>query len=259
MDLKHHVISFANQKGGVGKTTTCINLAGALSEAGVSILLVDMDYQSNLTLGVGSSVGNGEKGTGDLLLYPEVSFREIIHTSSIPNVDIAPATLDLSKVDINIDKRPERHKILHDKLFEVKDNYDYVFVDCPPAFNLLTVNALSTSDGIIIPIQCYPYSLAGLNTLLEIIDDIRYAYNFDLEIAGIVPTAYETNTRLAADVLRELHDRYGGKVYDTIIKKSVKVAEGPIHQKSIVQYASSHPVANAYRELAAEFLRREAR
>ena len=259
MDLKHHVISFANQKGGVGKTTTCINLAGALSEAGVSILLVDMDYQSNLTLGVGSSVGNGEKGTGDLLLYPEVSFREIIHTSSIPNVDIAPATLDLSKVDINIDKRPERHKILHDKLFEVKDNYDYVFVDCPPAFNLLTVNALSTSDGTIIPIQCYPYSLAGLNTLLEIIDDIRYAYNFDLEIAGIVPTAYETNTRLAADVLRELHDRYGGKVYETIIKKSVKVAEGPIHQKSIVQYASSHPVANAYRELAAEFLRREAR
>jgi chromosome partitioning protein len=236
MDLKHQVISFANQKGGVGKTTTCINLAGALSEAGVSILLVDMDYQSNLTLGVGLSVENGDKGTGDVLLYPEVSFREIIHASTIPNVDIAPATLDLSKVDINIDKRPERHKILHDKLFEVKDNYDYVFIDCPPAFNLLTVNALSTSDGIIIPIQCYPYSLAG-----------------------IVPTAYETNTRLAADVLRELHDRYGGKVYDTIIKKSVKVAEGPIHRKPIVQYASSHPVANAYRELAAEFLRREAR
>lgn len=259
MDLKHQVISFANQKGGVGKTTTCINLAGALSEAGVSILLVDMDYQSNLTLGVGLSVENGDKGTGDVLLYPEVSFREIIHASTIPNVDIAPATLDLSKVDINIDKRPERHKILHDKLFEVKDNYDYVFIDCPPAFNLLTVNALSTSDGIIIPIQCYPYSLAGLNTLLEIIDDVRYAYNFDLEIAGIVPTAYETNTRLAADVLRELHDRYGGKVYDTIIKKSVKVAEGPIHRKPIVQYASSHPVANAYRELAAEFLRREAR
>jgi len=259
MKVKHHVISFANQKGGVGKTTTCINLAGALSEAGLSILLVDMDYQSNLTLGVGLAMDNGEKGTGDLLLYPEVTFREIIHESSIPNVDIAPATLDLSKVDINIDKRPERHKILHDKLYEVSGSYDYVFVDCPPAFNLLTVNALSTSDGIIIPIQCYPYSLAGLNTLLEIIDDIRYAYNFDLEIAGIVPTAYETNTRLAEAVLRELHDRYGGKVFDTIIKKSVKVAEGPIHQQSMVQYASSHPVAHAYRALAAEFLARESR
>ncbi len=251
------MISFANQKGGVGKTTTCLNLAGALSEKGKSILLVDMDYQSNLTLGVGPVPGDDGKGMGDVLLYPEVSFREIINSSAIPNADIAPANLDLSKVDINIDKRPDRHKILHDKLHEVKDNYDYVFIDCPPAFNLLTVNALSTSDGVIIPIQCYPYSLAGLNTLLEIIDDIRYAYNFDLEIAGIVPTAYETNTRLAADVLQELHDRYGGKVFDTIIKKSVKVAEGPIHQKPMVQYANSHPVTRAYRQLAAEFLKRE--
>ncbi len=257
--MKHQVISFANQKGGVGKTTTCINLAGALSETGRSILLVDMDYQSNLTLGVGLALDNGDRGTGHVLLYPEVSFRDIIHRSSIPNVDVAPATLDLSKVDINIDKRPERHKILHDKLYEVKGSYDYVFVDCPPAFNLLTVNALSTSDGIIIPVQCYPYSLAGLNTLLEIIDDIRYAYNFELEIAGIVPTAYETNTRLAASVLEELHERYGGKVFDTVIRKSVKVAEGPIHRKPMVQYASNHPVTHAYRALADEFLLREAR
>lgn len=257
--MKHHVISFANQKGGVGKTTTCINLAGALSETGKSILLVDMDYQSNLTLGVGLNLDNGEKGTGELLLFPDVSFREIIHTSSIPNADIAPANMNLSKVDINIAERKERHKILHDKLFEVKDNYDYIFIDCPPAFNLLTINALSTSDGILIPIQCYPYSLSGLNTLLEIIDDIRYAYNFDLEIAGILAAAYDTNTKVAADVLAELHDRYGGKVFNTIIKKSVKVAEGPIHQKPMVQYAKSHPVTNAYRDLAAEFLKRESR
>lgn len=256
--MKHHVISFANQKGGVGKTTTCVNLAGALSEKGRTMLLVDMDYQGNLTLGVGMNPGDIGRGTGDVLLYPDVSFREVIHTSSIPNADIAPATLDLSKVDINIDKRPERHRILHDKLHEVRDSYDYVFIDCPPAFNLLTVNALSASDGVVIPIQCYPYSLAGLNTLLEIIDDIRYAYNFELEITGIVPTAYETNTRIAADVLQELHDRYGGKVYDTVIRKSVKVAEGPIHQKPMVQYASSHPVSKAYRALAEEFLKREA-
>ena len=256
--MRHHVISFANQKGGVGKTTTCINLAGALSEKGLSILLVDMDYQGNLSLGVGVDDGF-EKGTGELLLHPDVSFREIIHTSSIPNADIAPANLALSKVDINIADRKERHGILHDKLYEVKDNYDYVFIDCPPAFNLLTINALSSSDGILIPVQSYPYSLSGLNTLLEIIDDIRYAYNFDLEIAGILATAYDRNTRVAADVLRELHDRYGGKVFNTIIYKSVKVAEGPIHQKPIVQYAKSHPVANAYRELAEEFLSREAR
>ena len=255
--MKHQVIAFANQKGGVGKTTTCVNLAGALSEKGKSILLVDMDYQSNLTLGVGLSPNDSEKGTGDILLFPEVSFRDVIHESSIPNADIAPANLTLSKVDINIDKRPERHKILHDKLYEVKDNYDYVFIDCPPAFNLLTVNALSTSDGVLIPIQCYPYSLAGLNTLLEIIDDIRYAYNFDLEITGILPTAYETNTRIAASVLEELHERYGGKVFETIIKKSVKVAEGPVHGKPMVQYANSHPVTRAYRELGSEFLRRE--
>jgi len=255
--LKHHVISFANQKGGVGKTTTCINLAGALSEQGMSVLLVDMDYQGNLSQGVGLPDGF-EKGTGEVLLYPEVSFRDIIHPSSIPNADIAPANITLSKVDINIFDRKERHNILHTKLYEVRGNYDYVFIDCPPAFNLLTINALSTSDGIIIPIQAYPYSLAGLNTLLQIIDDIRYQYNFELEIAGILATAYETNTKIAADVLQELHDRYGGKVFDTIIRKSVKVAEGPIHGQPIVQYASSHPVAMAYRELATEFLAREA-
>jgi chromosome partitioning protein len=257
--LKHHVISFANQKGGVGKTTTCINLAGALSERGKSILLVDMDYQGNLSLGVGMAPDGFEKSTGEVLLFPEVSFREIIHQSAIPNADIAPANLSLSKVDINIADKRDRHKILHDKLLEVKDNYDYVFVDCPPAFNLLTINALSTSDGVLIPIQCYPYSLSGLNTLLEIIDDIRYAYNFELEITGILPTAYDTGTRLSSGVLEELHDRYGGKVYDTIIRKSVKVAEAPIHQRSIVQYAGRHPVAKAYRELAGEFLRRESR
>lgn len=257
--MRHHVISFANQKGGVGKTTTCINLAGALSDKGKTMLMVDMDYQSNLSLGVGIDAGENHQGTGELLLHPDVSFRDVIQVSSIPNADIAPATLSLSKVDINIDRRPDRHKILHDKLFEVKDNYDYVFLDCPPAFNLLTINALSTSDGVLIPIQCYPYSLAGLNTLIEIIDDIRYAYNFDLEITGIVPTAYDTNTRVAGDVLKQLHDRFGGKVFDTIIKKSVKVAEGPIHQKPMVQYARSHPVTQAYRQLADEFLRREAR
>lgn len=257
--MKHHIISFANQKGGVGKTTTCINLAGALSEKGKSMLLVDMDYQSNLTLGIGLNPDEVAKATGDVLLFPDTSFRDIIRESSIPNADIAPANMSLSKVDINIAERGDRHKILHDKLYEVTDNYDYVFIDCPPAFNLLTINALSASDGVMIPIQCYPYSLSGLNTLLEIIDDIRYAYNFDLEITGIIPTAYDTNTRVAAEVLNELHGRYGGKVYDTIIKKSVKVAEGPIHQKPMVQYARSHPVTMAYRELAGEFLKRENR
>lgn len=255
--MRHHVISFANQKGGVGKTTTCINLAGVLSEMGRSMLLVDMDYQGNLTLGVGLELDDVEKGTGDILLYPDISFRDVIRESSIPRADIAPANLDLSKVDINIAERRERHKILHDKLYEVKDHYDYVFIDCPPAFNLLTINSLSTSDGVLIPIQCYPYSLSGLNTLLEIIDDIRYAYNFDLEIAGIIATAYDTNTRIASDVLNELHERYGGKVFDTIIRKSVKVAEGPVYQKPMVQYAGSHPVTRAYRELGQEFLRRE--
>lgn len=257
--MKHQVISFANQKGGVGKTTSCINIAGALSEQGRSMLLVDMDYQGNLSLGVGFRPEDIDRGTGEVLLFPDTSFRDIIRKSTIPNADIAPANLSLSKVDINIANKRERHKILHEKLLEVKDNYDYVFIDCPPAFNLLTINALSTSDGVLIPVQCYPYSLSGLNTLLEIIDDIRYAYNFELEITGILPTAYDTNTKLSSGVLDELHERYGGKVYDTIIRKSVKVAEGPLHQKSIVQYASRHPVAGAYRDLASEFLRRESR
>ncbi len=251
------MISFANQKGGVGKTTTCINLAGALSHKGKSVLLVDMDYQSNLTLGVGVDPEVIEKGMGEVLLFRDTSFRDIILKSSIPDADIAPGTMSLSKVDINIASRRDRHRILHDKLIEVKDKYDYVFIDCPPAFNLLTINALSASDGVLIPVQCYPYSLSGLNTLLEIIEDIRYAYNFDLEIAGIIPTSYDTNTKLSSEVVDELYRRYGGKVYDTVIKKSVKVAEAPVHRKPIVDYAPWHPVAKAYMELADEFLKRE--
>lgn len=250
------MISFANQKGGVGKTTTCVNLAGALCEKGLKILLVDMDYQSNLSMGVGVILSSDEKGMGEVMLFPDVSLREVIKESSIPGADIAPGNLALSKVDINIDSLPDRHGILSSKLSEVKDNYDFVFMDCPPAFNLLTVNALSAADGVIIPLQCYPYSLAGLNTLLSIIDDVRYAYNFDLEVVGIVPTSYDTNTKLSEKVIEELHYNYPRKVFNNIIKKSVKVAEGPLHQKPMTQYAPRHPVTQAYRELAEEFLRR---
>lgn len=255
--MKHHVVSFANQKGGVGKTTTCINLAGALSEQGMRMLLVDMDYQGNLSLGVGLGSDREGSGVGEVLLFPDVGFRDVIEESSIPGADIAPASMTLSKVDINIAEKRKRESILHDKLMEVKDSYDYIFIDCPPAFNLLTINALTASDGVLIPVQCYYYSLSGLNTLIEIIDDIRYAYNFDLEITGIIPTEYNSGTNIARSVLEELQMRYGGKVYDTIIKKSVKVAEGPIHQRSILQYARRHPVAEAYRELGSEFLSRE--
>lgn len=250
------MISFANQKGGVGKTTACINLAGALCEKGLRILLVDMDYQGNLSMGLGVRLGRDEKGMGEVMLFPDVSLGEVVRESPIPGADIAPGNFALSKVDINIDRLPDRHGILSGKLLEAKDNYDFVFMDCPPAFNLLTVNALSAADGVIIPLQCYPYSLAGLNTLLSIIDDVRYAYNFDLDVVGIAPTFYDTNTKLSEMVIDELRYNYPRKVFNTIIKKSVKVAEGPLHQKPMTLYAPRHPVTQAYRELAAEFLRR---
>lgn len=255
--MKHHVIAFANHKGGVGKTTTCINLAGALSEKGKSILLVDMDFQCNLSLGVGAELDDDVKGMADVMLFPRVSLREVIQESSMPNVDIAPGNDTLANVDINIDRIPERQKILHDKLYEVKNNYDYVFLDCGPAFNLLMVNALTASDGVLIPIKCQSYALQGMNKLLEKIDDIRYSYNFDLEITGFIANEYDTNTRMAEETVSELHERFAGKVYDTIIRKCTKISELPLHQQPMVQYARSHPVAHAYRDLAEEFLRRE--
>jgi len=249
-------VAFANQKGGVGKTTTVINLAAALGEKGWSLLLVDLDPQANLTAGVGVDPGEVEKGMGELMLSRRVSFEDIIRECAIPGADLAPSGIELANFDINAARERGRERILAERLSEVAERYDLVMVDCPPAFNLLTVNALTAADGVVVPVQCYFYSLQGLASLISTIEDIREAYNPDLEIVGVLATAAETGTVIARLVLERLREEFGSKVFRTVIRKSVRVAEAPMYGLSLLQYAPSHDVSQAYRELAREFARR---
>ena len=250
------IVAFANQKGGVGKTTTVVNLAAALRERGWSILLVDLDPQANLTAGVGVDPAGQESGMGELMLSRRVSFDDIIRECSIPGADLAPSGIELADFDINAARERGRERILAGRLEEVRENYDLVMIDCPPAFNLLTVNALTAADGVVVPVQCYFYSLQGLASLTATLESIREAYNPGLELLGVLATAAETGTVIARTVIERLQEEFGKKVFRTVIRKSVRVAEAPMYGLSMLQYAPGHDVSQAYRELAREFARR---
>jgi chromosome partitioning protein len=250
------IIAFANQKGGVGKTTTVINLAAALQELGWSILLIDLDPQANLTAGLGVDPGELEYALGDLLLSSKIGFDDILLPCSIPEVTLAPSNIELAKFDINVARERGRERILAERLSAVADGYDLVFIDCPPAFNLLTVNALTAAAGVVVPVLCYFYSLQGLASLTSTIADIRDAYNPGLEVLGVLATAAETGTNIARVVIEQLREQFGELVFDTIIRKSVRVAEAPMYGESLLSFAPSHDVSQAYRELADEFVGR---
>ncbi len=250
------IVAFANQKGGVGKTTTVINLAAALREKGWSLLLVDLDPQANLTAGLGVDPGGQEGGMGELMLSRRVSFRDILTECSIPGVDLAPSGIELADFDINAARERGRERILAERLREVEDLYDLILIDCPPAFNLLTVNALTAAKGVVVPVQCYFYSLQGLAGLTATLEGIREAYNPELELLGVLATAAETGTVIARTVIERLQEEFGKKMFRTVIRKSVKVAEAPMYGLSMLQYAPSHDVSQAYRELASEFVKR---
>ncbi len=250
------IVAFANQKGGVGKTTTVINLAAALAELDWTILLVDLDPQANLTAGLGVDPGELEYALGDLLLSRRIGWGDVLVECGIPEVTLAPSNIELAKFDINVASQRGRERILAERLAEVVDDYDLVFIDCPPAFNLLTVNALTAADGVVVPVQCYFYSLQGLASLASTIEDIRDAYNEDLEVLGVLATAAETGTNIARLVIERLQEQFGEQVFDTVIRKSVRVAEAPMYGKSLLSLSPSHDVSRAYRELAEEFVGR---
>jgi chromosome partitioning protein len=250
------IVAFANQKGGVGKTTTVINLAAALAELDWTVLLVDLDPQANLTAGLGTDPGELEYALGDLLLSRRIGFDEILVESGIDGVNLAPSNIELAKFDINVARERGRERILAERLREVADDYDLVFIDCPPAFNLLTVNALTAADYVVVPVQCYFYSLQGLASLASTISDIRDAYNGDLEVLGVLATAAETGTNISRLVIERLQEQFGEQVFSTVIRKSVKVAEAPMYGKSLLAMSPSHDVSRAYRELAEEFVGR---
>lgn len=243
-------IAIVNQKGGVGKSTTAVNLGAGLAEMGYKILLVDVDPQGNATSGLGIDKGNLEYSIYDLLIG-ESDINKIITGTEVPNYDILPANIDLAGAEIELVSTMSRESKLRKTLENVTD-YDYIIFDCPPSLGLLTLNALTATDTIIVPIQCEYYALEGLGQLMQTINLVRENLNPELSIEGVVLTMYDARTNLSQQVIDEVRKYFKDEVYDTIIPRNVRLSEAPSFGKPITLYDSSSTGAKAYRELAKE-------
>lgn len=249
-----HVIAIANQKGGVGKTTTAINLGGALAEDGYRVLLIDMDPQANLTAGVGVNLNVIERSMADVLADGRATLPETILATETAGIDVAPAHIDLASTEGELFTALGRESILREAMRDAVGAYDYVLIDCPPNLGLLTVNGLVAAHGVIIPVQTQFYAMKGLNNLVKVINAIRLKLNRELRILGLLPTFYDSRTNLAKDMLDELRVVGDHHVFGTIIRTTVKLGEAPLTGRPITSYAGSSDAARAYRELAREVI-----
>lgn len=250
------IISVANQKGGVGKTTTTVNLGSSLAFMGKKILLVDIDAQGNATSGMGIRKPDVTKDIYDVLVN-EVPIQEAIVPSSREGLDIVPATLQLAGAEIELTSMMARESRLKLALNEVKDQYDYILIDCPPSLGHLTINAFTASDSILIPVQCEYYALEGLSQLLNTVRLVQKHFNPELEIEGVLLTMYDARTNLGAEVVEEVRRYFQEKVYETIIPRNVRLSEAPSHGMSIIDYDLRSKGAEVYQALAKEVLARE--
>lgn len=249
------IIAFANQKGGVGKTTTCVNVASYMAAMGKKVLLIDMDPQGNATSGVGI-----EKTSSTKTIYNVIDgdaiIDEVILSTDIPNLDFVPATVDLAGAEIDLVQLPNRENIIKNRLARVRNKYDYIFIDCPPSLGLLTVNALTCCDSIVIPIQCEFYALEGLTQLMNTIKLVKKHLNSALDIEGVVLTMKDSRSNLITQVGNEIKTFFGKKVFETAIPRNIRLAEAPSHGAPIGVYDSSSKGAKAYLALAEEILQR---
>lgn len=248
------IIAIANQKGGVGKTTTTVNLAAALGVLEQKVLLVDADPQANATSGLGIDVEKVEKGTYQVLEHTIRASDAILKTSS-PNVDIIPAHIDLVAIEIELVDRKNRESMLKLALKEVKDAYDYIIIDCAPSLGLITVNALTSADSVIIPIQCEYYALEGLGKLLNTIKSIQKIHNPELEIEGLLLTMYDSRLRLSNQVVAEVKKHFHNMVFKTIIQRNIRLGEAPSFGESIIAYDATSKGAVNYINLAHEIIK----
>jgi len=256
--VQTHVLAIANQKGGVGKTTTAINLGAALAASGFRVLLVDLDPQGNASTGLGIPVSNRTFTSYDLLFDPEPAAVKPMDTS-VPDLQLVPATADLSSADVDMAPDPRRlHKMkdfLVDRAREI-GVHDYVLIDCPPSLNLLTINALVAADSVLVPLQCEFFALEGLTQLIRTVQSVRGASNPRLRIQGIVLTMYDRRNNLSGQVAADVRENLGALVYETVIPRNVRLSEAPSHAVPAIVYDRTSSGAIAYQKLAAELLAR---
>ncbi len=250
-------ICIFNQKGGVGKTTTNINLCAYLAMEGYKVLTIDIDPQGNTTSGLGLDKNNLESSIYDVLVSDATIQESIVRSDLVQNLFISPSTMELAGAEVELINRNDRENIIKSKLKEIEDEYDYVFIDCPPSLGILTINALACADSVLIPIQCEFYALEGVSQLVNTIQLVKKSLNKDLYIEGVVMTMFDYRTNLSNEVLKEVQKYFKDKVYKTTISRNVRLAEAPSFGLPIMLYDEKCKGAEAYVKLTQEFLKRQ--
>jgi chromosome partitioning protein len=251
------IIAVAQHKGGTGKTTTCINLAASLCDLGKTVLIVDLDPQASCSVSLGINPSELNKSSHDLLVDPRVTVRDAVLTPQSIAFHVVPSNVDLAMAESELVGKIGREKALQKKLAVVKGDYDYIFIDCPPMLGLLVINALGAADSVLIPVQCEPLTLYGVNHLLQIINLIREDVNPNLKIEGVLRTMYDRRTKLSQEISESIVQTFGALMFSTIIYRHIKLAEGPVHELPISLYAAKSAGAAEYCELAKELLSHE--
>ena len=249
------IIAIANQKGGVGKTTTAINLSACLAEKGQKVLAIDMDPQGNMSSGLGLDKNSVEKTIYDLIIG-ESEVEEVLQKNALENMDILPANVDLSAAEIELIGIDEKEYMVKKASEKIKDAYDYVIIDCPPSLSMLTINAMTTADSVLVPIQCEYYALEGLRQLIHTVELVKERLNPVLEIEGVVFTMYDARTNLSLQVVENVKDNLQQNIYKTIIPRNIRLAEAPSYGMPINQYDAKSAGADSYRRLADEVMNR---